>query len=106
MLKLVKVQEPDFHASSFLTLDNRRLCISEPAQEGARRSIQKGVHAAVHIECCWSQRDVGTSHLILLIQASRLAAEGLVGVAVAQYSAAVVEVYVKWFSMPAHAAML
>lgn len=46
------------------------------------------------------------SHLILLIQASRLAAEGLVGIAVAQYSAAVVEVYVKWFSMPAHAAML
>ena len=106
MLKLVEFWEPDVHTSSFLTLDNRRPCVSEPAQEGASRSIQKGVHAAVPIECCWSQRDVGTSHLILLIQASRLAAEGLVGVAVAQHSAAVVEVYVRCFSMmSAHAAM-
>ena len=87
-------------------LDNRRLCVSEPAQEGASRSIQKGVYAEVHVKCCWSQRDVGTSHLILVIQASRLAAEGLVGVAVAQHSAAVVEVHVRWFSMMrAHAAM-
>ena len=67
MLKLVNFREQDFHTSSLLPLDNRRLCLSEPAQEGASGSIQKGVHAAVHIECCWSQRDVGTSHLILLI---------------------------------------